>query len=172
MKKLLIIVGLVVFLFIIGGGLSPLFWSRFTKPTKEQALQFSLAVVEKMFRNDCDGVYAIMNDPIYVLDGDAVVTKNTDTHEKICRSISHAIRSDATFEDYQNAYDPRILTPDEVYTEFPRVKEHRGRFTLEPNDFFFMGYKSKTNADFIWDDLFTFVVRKIDYTWKIVAVSG
>jgi hypothetical protein len=47
---------------------------------------------------------------------------------------------------------------------------------INKDDFIFLGYKLKKDFskedNFIWDDMFFFVVRKINGKWTLKGVSG
>ncbi len=141
---------------------------------KDAAKDFSLSIIKSYFNEDCYMVYTSVSDSILLLDGDGIIAKK-GKEDKICQSLKKAVRDkEKSFQDYLVFYNVEILTPNEIYVRFNRpLPEY---YKLTESDFFFLGYelkKGKDHADnFIWDDMFVFMVRKENGVWKIKGVTG
>lgn len=102
------------------------------------------------------------------MDGDGELSK-FGLEEKSCRSVKKAVRDkEKTFQDYIDTYIIEVLTTQEVTKRYKNMSLPEYYKTTE-NDFFFLGHKLKEGKDrsenFIWDDLFIFMVRKEGEIW-------
>ncbi len=146
-----------------------------TETLRKEAKAFTLSVVEIYFTDNCDKLYNLMNDSLLVMDGDGILSK-VSIEEKLCKSMKSAVyyKKEKTFQDYLRSYEIEILTRDELVKKFK--KDLPEYYTTTNHDFFFLGYKLKeginSSDNFIWDDMFIFMVRKENNTWTIKGISG
>jgi len=144
------------------------------KDLKQEAKAFSLSIIESYFTEDCKKHYNSMSDSILIMDGDGIFSK-IGKEDKLCRSVKKAIRDkEKTFQDYIDSYNIEILTPDELTKKFN--KSLPDYYKTTDSDLFFIGYEFKQGKEridnFIWDDMFIFMVRKENQIWTIKGVSG
>ncbi|MCX8523363.1 hypothetical protein OF897_05465 [Chryseobacterium formosus] len=138
---------------------------------KTQAKQFSLDFVKAYFQKGCKN-YDLISNSVIILDGDGIVEKKK-FKDKLCESFNSAIRNKSkTYKDYIDNYIIEIYTPQELI-EKSRVKLP-GYYVPTETDYFFFGNKLKdeNNENFIWDDMFIFMVRKENNTWFFKGASG
>ena len=145
-----------------------------TNKLRQEAQDYSLSIVKAYFTEDCDKVYNSISDPVYSMEGDGAISK-IGKEDRLCKSVKKAIREEAkTFQDYTEAYKIEALTPQELLEKFNRPLPDYYKTT--ESDFFFLGYELKEGNDraknFIWDDMFIFMVRKENKSWMIKGVSG
>jgi len=159
---------------------------------KTEAKNFSLSIVESYFDTDCEKVYVAISDTLLLIGRETVLIKGeskvvvkeigTDisrhlNQENICLAVKKAIKDKTkTYNDYLNTYDPLLFTRAELEDLLSnKGKRLPDKFITIPNDLFFLGMKLKDKLDasknFIWDDMFLFMVRKEKETWKIKALS-
>jgi hypothetical protein len=53
-----------------------------------------------------------------------------------------------------------------------KLPEH---FKTTESDFFFLGFEKKSkdvSSKYIWDDVFSFMIRKVDGKWQFKAILG
>jgi hypothetical protein len=141
---------------------------------RAEAKNFSLTVVKAYFREDCGFVYNAFSDSVLIMEGAGMFT-DLKKNEKICRSIRSAIRDKSkNYQNYLETYQVELLTQKELQKTIPVKLPSYIKMTNK--DFFFMGYKMKEDQvnmeNFIWDDLFIFMVRKEESGWKIKGISG
>ncbi len=141
---------------------------------RQEAKDFSLKIVKSYFTENCDYIYRSMSDSLLIMDGDGILSK-ISKKEKLCNSTKAAIRDkQKTFKDYLNSYKIEILTQKALEKKFnKKLPEY---YKTINSDFFFLGYKLKKEKnhinDFIWDDMFIFMVRKKGDVWFIKGLSG
>ena len=138
---------------------------------KEEAKQFSLDFVKLYFQKDCKN-YDLVSKSVIILDGDGIVDKK-NLKDKLCKSFNSAIRNKSkTYKDYIKDYTIEIYTLQELI-EKSGVKLPNYYISTE-TDYFFFGYKLKdeTKENFIWDDMFIFMVRKENNMWVFKGASG
>ncbi len=138
-----------------------------TEDLKQEAKDFSLSIIKSYFDEDCNKVFVSMSDSILLIDSGEILAK-IDIENEICQSLRKAIRDkEKSFKDYTEFYNIEILTPIEIYKKFNRtIPEY---YKPTDSDFFFIGYELKEGKDradnFIWDDMFVFMVRKENGKW-------
>ncbi len=137
------------------------------KDLKQEAKDFSLSIIKSYFTEDCNMVYTSMGDSILLIDSGEIIAK-IGKEDEICRSLKQAVRDkEKSFQDYIEFYNIEILSPKEIYEKFDRtIPEY---YKPTESDFFFIGYELKEGKDrkdnFIWDDMFVFMVRKVNGKW-------
>lgn len=144
------------------------------QPTKQAAKVFSLSVIETYFSEDCDKLFGMMNDSILIMDGDGVFAI-AGKQDKLCKSMNRAIRDrEKTMADYLETYKAEILTRTELEKKYDRKLPDY--YKTIASDFFFLGFElkeGKTAEDnFIWDDMFVFMVRYENGSWHVKGVGG
>lgn len=144
---------------------------------KNKAEKFSLSIVESYFNRECKTFYEALTDPFYLIEDDIPIEKDDNTEKKLCESILKAFEGEHTYQEYLGSYNVRVLDRDEFMTEPIMFEETYVRdlvnFKPTNNDYLFVGSSLKENKeDFMWEDMLFFIVRKVDDTWKISAISG
>ena len=143
--------------------------------TKSEALKFSLQVIKTLFENNCSSYLKNFNDTIYNFSDNKVI-KVVTYKDVICTSYSRAIRDKRfTYNNYLLNFKTQVFTQKEIILKYPAIKMGGGFLPLE-SDFIFVGnlakLKSTDSFNLIWDDMFGFVVRKINGSWKIISIGG
>ncbi len=146
-----------------------------TTDLRQEARDFSLGVIESYFTEDCEEFYNSLSDSILLMSGDGIIAKNV-VKDKCCQSVRRAFyNKEKTFQDYLNDYTIEVLTLREAIERFHGKKLPDYYITTEL-DFIFFGNElkngTKSSDDWIWDDLFIFMVRKENGVWKIKGVTG
>jgi len=157
---------------------------------KEEAKAFSLNIIESYFKKDCNTLYNSISDTLLVLGkGDKLIkgeskveveeigtdiSKHLNKHN-ICLAVNKAIKDKSkTYQDYLNTYEPLVYNKSELLELIK--KPFPSSFKIEANDLFFLGMKLKEGVDrkhdFIWDDLFIFMLRKENGDWKVKAMES
>ena len=138
------------------------------------AKEFSISIIKAYFEEDCDKVFEVMSDSILIMDGDGIFSPKGH-EEKLCESIKRAIRDkEKTLENYIETYKIEMLTRTELENKFDaRLPDYYKTTDL---DYFFIGFELKEGftkkEDFIWDDMFVFMVRNEKDIWKLKGISG
>ncbi|MFD2910100.1 hypothetical protein ACFSX9_15325 [Flavobacterium ardleyense] len=141
---------------------------------KEEAKEFSLTIVKSYFTKDCDVVYDAMSDSLLRFSTEKPVLKKP-LKVKLCDSHKEAVRDKSkTFQNYKDMYQINLYTPAELEQKFnQKLPDH---YKTTETDFFFMGFElvqgKDRSEDFIWDDMFIFMVRKEKNGWIIKGISG
>lgn len=140
---------------------------------RTEALEYSLNIVESYFGDDCQPMLSTMTDSLFILE-EMEYTELKGKEDKLCESHAGAIRDkDKTYQDYLSYYKTRVLSVEEFVTE---SKKHNHENLVFPDDsFIFFGWElneGKSREDyFIWDDMFAFVVSKVDGEWRIIGIA-
>ena len=145
-----------------------------TQFLKDEAYEFSLSVVISLINGDWH-YYDDLNETIYILDGDGIVTKDDwfdivlENHYPFSVNTTHI-----SIENYHEAYDSRIYTLKECRDSFPGLLDaSSGYYTPSNNDYLFVGGDLKEGKDaLIWDDFLIFMVTKIGDEWKVNGITG
>ena len=146
-----------------------------TKKMKKQVATIGLKIVKSYFDGNCKTDFLpYFHNTIFALDGDGAIEVNEEVKEKLCEIHQRAIKDKSrTYADYLCNYKIQVLTK-------PNYRKIMGKielpyYTPQDNDLLFVGSMASPNAvlpNFIFDDLFYFMFRKIDKKWKIIAVGG
>jgi hypothetical protein len=130
--------------------------------------------VELYFKEDCGKIISMMSDTVEVMDGDGMAAV-AELEDQLCEGIKRAIRDkEKTYKDYLALYETEVLTREELEERFKfKLPDY---FSETPTDIFFVGHELKEGvpkeSDFIWDDLFVFMVRKENGRWVMRGASG
>ncbi len=141
---------------------------------KVDAKEFSFGIIRAYFEEDCDRVYKSFSDSIILMDGDGIFSIE-GMEDKICESVKSAVRDNSkTIVDYLAMYQIKMYTPLELETELEaQLPDY---YIPDPSDVFYVGGALKPEEalgpNFIWDDMFVFMVRREGSVWKIKGVSG
>ncbi len=146
-----------------------------TSDLRQEAKDFSLNIIESYFNSDCEKLYDSLSDSILLMDGDGIIAKN-DVKEKSCKSVRKAIyNKEKTFQDYLNDYTIEVLTSKEAI-ESLHGKKLPDYYITTDLDYFFLGGKLKEGKqrsdNWIWNDMFIFMVRKENGVWKVKGATG
>jgi len=141
---------------------------------RAEALEFALTVVAAYFQTDCgDDYLAFYDDRIFALDGDGAIDKK-DIATQLCERKTRALRDKSkTFAQYTLDYEPMILTRSEYEQEMGKIDYPY--YTAQNSDLLFVGSfrrHDNGNPDYIFDDMFVFMLRKIGKNWRIIGVNG
>ncbi|MFV0346758.1 MAG: hypothetical protein ACK5IQ_11010 [Bacteroidales bacterium] len=141
---------------------------------RQEAREFSLSVVQTYFDEDFNKYWSFVSDTIIILPANKVIPI-ADMKDALCSSLKRAIRNkDKTFQDYLDSYKVEILTKEELEDMFGKPIPESAMSS--DSDFFFMGNNAKESIasfeDFIWDDFFLFLVRKVDGKWFLKGFAG
>jgi hypothetical protein len=140
---------------------------------KEEALIFSLKVVKFYFNGSCNDYYSCFNDTVYNF-SNAIPIAVVEYKDKICESFKKAVREKKySFERYKKEYQTEVVKKQKMLQKQPGIKLGNGFVPLD-SDFIFLGGFPKVKSDNfpIWDDMFGFVVRKINGKWKIISLGS
>jgi hypothetical protein len=143
--------------------------------SKKQALAAGLKIVESYFEGDCKTDFLpVVHTTVFTLDGDGAVEINEEMKERLCETHERAVKDKTrTYQDYLANYDVQILTKPEYEKLLGKIDFDY--YTAQEQDLLFVGSVRKADAkleNFIFDDFFYFMLRKINKEWKIIAVSG
>jgi len=143
-----------------------------SKPIEEQAKDFSLSMVEFYFTGDCLAYVASFSDTLIVMDGDGTLLKRELDRDQFCRTFDKAVNDKTkSFDDYIESYKVELKSYAQLDGE--ELMMLPNYYQPKDDDFFFNGFVPKEGvADFIWDDMFIFMVRKENGDWKLKGVSG
>jgi hypothetical protein len=146
-----------------------------TKKMKKQVATIGLNIVKSYFEGDCKKDFLpYFHSTLFALDGDGVIEVDDKFKERLCEMHQRAVKDKSrTYADYLINYQIQVLTK-------PNYEKLMGKielpyYTPEDNDLLFVGSMAssyKVLPDFIFDDLFYFMFRKIGKKWKIIAVGG
>lgn len=139
---------------------------------RAEAKKFSLEIVKSYFQGNCETHYNIISDSVIILDGDGIVEKK-NFKDKLCESFNSAVRNKSKkYKNYLDDYIIEIYTPQELLDK--KGAKLPDYYVPTETDYFFFGYKQKdeTKEDFIWDDMFIFMVRKENNRWIFKGASG
>ncbi len=140
---------------------------------KKEALEFSMTVARSLFEGNVNVFIGSMPTEIFTFKEVIVITKEIE--EAIKKDFPRAVRdSTKTFANYLVDYKIELLNKEELETKIKtemktdfKFPEH---YKVIDGDLFFLGFQQKINdpnANYVSDDFFTFMVRKIDGKWQI-----
>lgn len=143
--------------------------------SKKQALAAGLKIVESYFGGDCKTKFLpAVHTTVFTLDGDGAVEMNEEMKARLCETHARAVKDKTrTYQDYLANYDVQILTKPEYEKLMGKIQFDY--YTPEESDLLFVGSMPSVHAtlpNFIFDDMYYFMLRKIGKKWKIIAVGG
>ena len=140
---------------------------------KKEALNFALEIVKSYFTENCDFFYnSFSNELISLEDQESFDRSELGNYDEICDFFKRAIKDkNKTFQDYLDAYSTEILTYEELvkYIKKELDNEIPPNPLIEKDDLIFVGWKLKNTdvENFIFDDMFVFILRKENNKWVI-----
>ena len=149
------------------------FETRAQESERDEAKAFAMEVVGYYFNQDCDAYYQALTDTLLRISGKEAVSK-LNKKEKICSSVRKAIRiKEKSLEDYLNTYQVNLYNSEELEKKFNySLPDFLGN---NPSDYYFIGgflnEGIPKTEQFIFDDMFSFMLRKIDGVWRIKAIN-
>ena len=149
--------------------------SRESYPTKEDALDFSLELVETYFTSDEDKFCSHLADTIYSLEGEGPITKEEAIrYIKEDKPFPGEDYSKYTIDDYLRNYRPKIMDYEDYSKRYPQLSRLSiDGWTPGADDFLFGGHEVKPGKEgFMWDDLLIFMVTYQNGKWELIAFSG
>ncbi len=143
-------------------------YSQSDDKLKNEAMQFSLEVVKTFFQKNEQFYLKKVSDTLISLNDKVYFKKKIK--DRLDRIFKDAVRDKSkTFQDYQSSYKYEVFSIQEFEKKF--------KFKLSKNsklsnlDFCFFGGiikdSKKDSENFIWDDCFSFVVRKEKGKWFV-----
>jgi hypothetical protein len=140
---------------------------------KNEAREFSIQLINTYFTQDCDTYYSYLSPEILLLESNVALTLTDEVRSKVCESVQRAVSDKSkTLQDYLNTYNLELLTRAELEAKVGRsLPEH---FNTTDMEFYVVGFEPKVGSStkFIWDDMFAFLIRKTNGTWKMKAPLG
>ena len=138
---------------------------------REEALDFSLRVVETFVEADLATFESFLADTLYILEAHepSIAVDELDL-DGLFAELERELEG-FTMEDYHARYAPRVLD----YAEYSQlgVGDDLTYWSLTPDDFLFVGSELKPGQEeFILDDLLVFVVTKHSGRWIVRAMSS
>lgn len=139
---------------------------------KNEALNFSKTIVRSYFTKDYTILLKSLPNEVYTIK--EVIKVTDDVKQKLCKSLNSAVLDTSkSFSDYENDYKMEVLSKAELETKMNvKLPEH---FKTTESDFFFLGFEKKSkdvSSKYIWDDVFSFMIRKVDGKWEFKAILG
>ncbi|QXP52851.1 hypothetical protein [Cellulophaga sp. HaHa_2_1] len=146
--------------------------------TKDQRT-FCLNVVKSVIEHNCDEYYKSINDSIVFFHKmrDTIMPKSALKPQlvELCNSI---VKNDSlNYQYYLQNFKMQFYKVNEITKIISREKKDRNLSTLnyyqiKEGDIFFKGanHKTRNRADFILDDAFKFIFRKINGEYKILLL--
>lgn len=140
----------------------------------KEARKAAFSFIQTYFDEDCSTFFSTLSDSLLIMDGDGIFAKE-GKQEDLCNSMGKAIRDkEKTFQDYVNTYQVELLSRTELEQKFKM--ELPDYYKTTEKDVFFVGFELKEGqpkaSNFIWEDLFVFMLRKEKGQWWVKGLSG
>ncbi len=141
---------------------------------KNEAREFSLQLISTFFSEDCDAYYSFLSSEILTMKPDGIFPVTDEFKNKVCQSVKSAVDDNSkTLQEYLATYKIEMLTRAEIEAKAGRaLPEH---FNTLETEFYFVGFELKegtATTNFIWGDMFVFLVRKTNAVWKMKGLLG
>ena len=145
--------------------------------------EFALHVVKSIIDRDCETYYASIDDSVVLYLGveDTIIAKN-DFEGKLKMLCQLSVKSDSIdYEYYLENFEQRYFSAESLANEefygHGEIISTLGSlkfYDIKPDDIFFVGsiHKTANSLDYILDDAFKFIFRKIDDEYKIVLMTN
>lgn len=143
--------------------------------TKEEALNFSLQIVNTYFTKDYLAFISFLTPKTYTLEGEGPFDKQFVTAKLQEEPFPFGRDySEYTLSDYLENYNPKILSFEEYALIYPHIANlNIDGWSPNEDDFLFVGYETKPGkSEFMWDDLLVFMVTCENNEWRLIAFSG
>jgi hypothetical protein len=142
-----------------------------TNGLKQEALEFSLSLISTYFAEDCEAYLNHLSDEMIFYERGGTILLNDEIKSRLCERVPRAVSDNTkSMTDYLAAYNPQVLTRAEVEAKIG--KPLPDYFNTTEEEFYFLGFEPKegiATEKFIWDEMFTFLVRKTNGKWKMKA---
>ncbi len=134
---------------------------------KEEAMTFSLKVVEAYIEKDTVAYKTFLTDSLYFLESWEKPWATSDIN--LTSLFSGFDYTEYSMDDYKETYDPVVME----YELYKNMLDEMVYWQPGEKDYLFIGHRTKEGkTEFMWDDLLGFMVSKRTGKWKIRAVAG
>jgi len=163
----------IIFSFLLIFGIQK---NTYSQEFRVEADTFAMNMVRMLVTQNCDGYPALFDDTVYMLQKSQALVKS-EMGSKISIFCKAAIRDKSmTMESYLANFNYELLDAEEMKTKkdlYALIQAHPF-YTLQENDFLFIGYRHKTDdyMKYILDDPFCVIFRKYDDGFRIVMLAG
>lgn len=159
--------------FLLILGLNSLIFCQTDKDLlREEAKQFSLDFVKLYFQNDCEKNNQLISDSLIKFNSKSLqIFAKKEYKDKLCKSHSKAVHDKSkSFSDYLKSYNIKIFSVDEIENELS--KSLPDEYIATDTDYFFLGGQLKESSEesFVWDDAFSFMIRKENGHWVVKSL--
>ncbi len=152
--------------------ISFLTYSQSEDKLKNEALQFSLEVVKTYFQDDCNAYLNKISDTIILISGQSFYQKNK-IKTRLCESFAKAVEvKSKKFNNYQEIYKYEVISIKDFFLK----NNLKSTKYLKPidSDFLFAGGNIKDSKSisesFIFNDMYFFMVRKVNGKWFLKGI--
>ncbi|NVK64486.1 MAG: hypothetical protein HWE22_07845 [Flavobacteriales bacterium] len=154
-----------------------------TAEVSSEEREFALNVIKAIIEHDCDTYYNSIDDSVvlYLRAQDTIVAK-TDMERQIKMLCQISIKNDSlNFAYYKKNFeqqfiDTKTLADKEFYRSGEEISTLGGLkfYEIEEGDIFFDGayHKPRNRMDFILDDAFKFIMRKVNGEYRIILMTN
>lgn len=139
---------------------------------KEDALEFSLKIIETYLTGNSDKYLSYHTNVVYLLGQNRSLNREELNQTVNSQTFPHGEDySDYTMDDYLETYDQEIMDYKEYISEYPSIKNVSiDGWSPNEDDYIFFGYEVKPEKEgFMWDDLLTFMVSNQGGSWEVIG---
>ncbi len=150
--------------------------NSYSQDLHAEADTFAMNMVKMLVTQNCDGYPALFHDTVYMLQNSQAIVKS-EMGSKISIFCKAAIRDKSiTMESYLANFNRELLDAGEIKTKkdlYALIQAHPF-YTLQENDFLFIGYRHKSDdyMKYILDDPFCVIFRKYEDGFRIILLAG
>ncbi len=145
---------------------------------ENEALEFSMTIVRSLFERNHKVFIEALTKELFTFKEVMLITE--EVTQEIKREIPRVIRdSTKTVANYKEDYNIEILTKVELINKITKEMKKEFKFPehykVIEGDLFFLGFQQivkNPETNYIWDDYFTFMVRKVNGKWQIKGLLG
>lgn len=154
-----------------------------TKKATNEEKEFVLKVVKSIIERDCETYYNLISDSVvlYLSLRDTLVAKS-DIRDKLIMLCQISVKNDTLDYAYyidnfdQQFFAAKALSDREFFGsgDISSTLGSLNNYNIEKGDLFFMGanHKTRNRLDFMLDDAFKFLIRKINGEYKIILLTN
>lgn len=153
--------------------LSNLVSAQKASSTSQEAIavkEFGMSIVKSYFKHDCNFAFDRLHTSITSFEGGQTIKITPEMRQLFCQDDPLRTDIKVSYDMYQDNYTPEILNINQMDQKYPEWVAH---VKMEKGDYFFFGGKVKAAGAtrlFKASDVARFLVRKINGSWKIVAI--
>ena len=148
----------------------------------QEQRQFCLNVIQSLIEHNCEEYVESVNDSVVLYYGvrDTIMSKS-DMQSQLMMLCYTSIKNDTlNFQYYLDNFDVKFYDVNEVAEMIGRSSGTEestlatlNYYHIQEGDVFFQGayHKTRNRLDFILDDAFKFVFRKINGEYKIIVIT-